>query len=273
MTGASTGIGEATAVRLARAGYRVLAGVRQAADGDRLRASGSGIEPVTLDVTNAGQLADVSELIRRSEPTGLAGLVNNAGIVVMGPVEGLTAEQWQAQFDVNLLGPVAITTALLPSLLRARGRVINVSSAAGRVALPLFGPYAASKFALEAFSDVLRREVGQHGVRVVVVEPGVVATPVFTKTLPTADAGFAALSPEAEARYRRQIASARRGALEGPAKGLPPDAVAAVVERALTARRPRPRYAVGRDARAAALVSRIVSDRLLDAGLGRLTSS
>ena len=139
VTGASTGIGEATAVRLAR---RVSRPGRRppAEDGDRLRESAAAIEPVTLDVTNAAQLADVSELIRRSEPMGLSGLVNNAGIVVMGPIEGLTTEQWQSQFDVNLPGPVAITTALLPSLLRARGRVINVSSAAGRVALPLFGP-------------------------------------------------------------------------------------------------------------------------------------
>ena len=272
VTGASSGIGRAVALRVARGGYRVLAGVRAAPDGERLRAELPGVEPVTLDVTDEGHLGDLVALVERTEPGGLSGLVNNAGIVVVGPVEGLSVAQWRAQLEVNVLGAVAATTALLPSLLRGRGRVVNISSAAGRVALPLFGPYAASKFALEAFSDSLRREVGPHGVRVTVVQPGVVATPAFAKTLPVAEAGFAALAPDVADRYRRQIASTRRGALQGPARGLAPQAVAAVVERALTAPRPRARYVIGRDARAAALVARVAPDRLLDAVLGALAS-
>src|SRR4051794_32654767 len=159
VTGASTGIGEATARRLARMGFHVLAGVRRDEDAARMSADPTGrIEPVRLDVTSPADVAALAERVSQSPSGRLHGLVNNAGIAVVGPIEVLDVEDWRRQFDVNVLGQVDVTRALLPALLRSRGRVVNMSSIGGLVASPLFGPYSASKFALEAFTDVLRRE-------------------------------------------------------------------------------------------------------------------
>jgi NAD(P)-dependent dehydrogenase (short-subunit alcohol dehydrogenase family) len=171
--------------------------------------------------------------------------------------------------EVNLLGQVAVTRALLPALLHARGRVVNVSSIGGRVAGPLFGPYAASKFALEAMTDSLRREVGRLGVRVVSVEPGGIATPIWDKGMQDADRLVDNMPDDARRRYSDVIAAVRKEAERMSRDGLPPVAVAEVVGRALTARRPRTRYVIGRDARVQAALARLLPDRILDALIAR----
>ena len=192
VSGASSGIGEATARRLAAAGFDVIAGVRSAADAQRLTADPADpagrITAAQLDVTVPADVAALGVLVDEQSPGGLRGLVNNAGVAVVGPIQVLGIDDWRRQLEVNVIGQVAVTRTLLPALLQARGRVVNVSSIGGRVAGPLLGPYAASKFALEAFTDVLRREVLARGVQVVAIEPGAVATPIWTKGRAEAEA-------------------------------------------------------------------------------------
>jgi NAD(P)-dependent dehydrogenase (short-subunit alcohol dehydrogenase family) len=264
LTGASSGIGRACAERLGRAGWRVLAGARRDGDLDAL-ASLEGVEPLRLDVTSQADIGAAATAAGAS----LDALVNNAGVAVTGAAEVLPLEAWREQMEVNLLGQVAMTRAVLPAVLRARGRIVNISSIGGRVALPLFGPYAASKFALEAFGDSLRRELRGHGVEVVAVEPGPIATPIWGKGLAAADGHLAAMSEEQHRRYGRLIAAVRREAERNGVKGLHPAAVAATVEGALTASRPRTRYVVGREARVQAVLARLLPDRAMDALVGR----
>jgi NAD(P)-dependent dehydrogenase (short-subunit alcohol dehydrogenase family) len=259
VTGASSGIGRACATHLAARGYDVLAGVRRTGDAP------PGAEPLQLDVTSEADVAAAAERVGGE----LAALVNNAGIAVTGPVEVVPVEEWRRQLEVNLIGQVAVTRALLPAVLRARGHVINISSIGGRVAGPLFGPYAASKFGLEAMTDALRREVAAHGVRVVSVEPGGIATPIWGKGLERADELIVDMPEEARRRYGGLIAAVRRQAERLAREGLPPEAVAEVVGAALTARRPRARYVVGREARVRAALARYLPDRAFDALVAR----
>jgi NAD(P)-dependent dehydrogenase (short-subunit alcohol dehydrogenase family) len=186
VSGASTGMGAATAKELARNGFHVLAGVRRVVDADALRAEG--IEPHILDITVDSDVAAIADRVAR-DPLGrpLRALVNNAGISVNAPVETLPIAKWRRLFEVNLFGHVAMTQALLPTLLRSAGTVVNISSVGGRVALPTYGAYAGSKFALEAVSDSLRREVSGLGVKVVVVEPGAVKTEMLERGVANAD--------------------------------------------------------------------------------------
>lgn len=263
VTGASTGIGRACATHLTGLGYEVLAGVRKESDAP------PGTEPVRLDVTSEDDVVAAAGRVGGD----LAALVNNAGVAITGPVEAVPVQEWRRQMEVNLLGQVAVTRALLPALLRARGRVVNLSSIGGRVAGPLFGPYAASKFALEAMTDSLRREVAQFGVRVVSVEPGGIATPIWDKGLQDADRLIDEMPEEARRRYHRLIASVRHEAQRMSRDGLPPEAVAEVVGWALTARRPRTRYVVGRDARIQAALARLLPDRAFDALIARRLGS
>jgi NAD(P)-dependent dehydrogenase (short-subunit alcohol dehydrogenase family) len=253
VTGASTGIGRATALALAASGTSVLAGVR------RLEDAPPGTTPVQLDVTDAEQVGALREIAQ------LDGLVNNAGIAVSGPLEFLPVAELRRQLEVNVIGQLAVTQAVLEPLRRARGRIVNVSSIGGRVALPLYGPYSASKFALEALSDSLRREL--RDVRVIVVEPGAMATPIWDRGIATADALFAAMPPAAHERYGKLV-TVMRGQAEALGRdGEPPERVAEAIVRALAARRPRPRYVVGRDARIQAALARVLPDRAFDAVL------
>jgi NAD(P)-dependent dehydrogenase (short-subunit alcohol dehydrogenase family) len=254
VTGASTGIGRACAVHLAGLGFHVLAGVRDPADAP------AGVEPLRLDVTSEADVATAAERVGGE----LHALVNNAGIAVNGPIEVLPVEQWRRQFEVNLIGQVAITQALLPALVRARGCVVNMSSISGRVASPVIGPYAASKFALEAFNDSLRREVSGLGVRVVCIEPGAIATPVWGKSAAAGERLVAEMPDDALGRYAQVIDGMRRTGERLGREGLPPEAVAEVVGRAVTARRPRARYVVGREAKIQAVAARLLPDRVLD---------
>ena len=266
VTGASTGIGEACAQRLAALGFHVLAGVRRPQDAERLAAI-DGVEPLVLDVTSAEAVAAAA---RHVGDRALAALVNNAGIAVSGPVEAVPIEQWRLQMEVNVLGAVSVTQALLPALLRARGRIVMMSALAARAPGPLLGPYAASKFALEAVTDVLRREVGALGVRVVSVQPGGVATPIWDKGIARTDGLLAGMGPDVRERYARLIEPMQREAGRLAREGQPATAVAAVVGEAVTTRRPRTRYLVGRDARVLGTLAAVLPDRALDVVIAAL---
>jgi NAD(P)-dependent dehydrogenase (short-subunit alcohol dehydrogenase family) len=255
VTGTSTGIGRACALHLAQRGFEVLAGVRKPEDAP------PGLEPVQLDVTSEDDIDAVAQRIGAN----LHALVNNAGIAVNGPIESLPVAEWRRQFEINVIGQVAVTRALLPALLNARGRIVNISSISGRFALPMVGPYTASKFALEAVSDSLRREVGPHGVHVSVVEPGAIATPVWSKSRATGEHVVDNMTADARRRYDTLINAVRREAARMERDGLPPATVAEAVGHALTARRPRTRYVVGRDAKIRAVMARVLPDRALDA--------
>ena len=200
MTGASTGIGAATARELAHKGFHVLAGVRREVDADALRADG--IEPHILDITVESDVAAIADRVARDPlHRPLRALVNNAGIAVNSPVETLPIAQWRRQFEVNLFGHIAIIQALLPALLISSGTVVNISSVGGKVVLPTYGAYAGSKFALEAASDALRREVAELGIKVVVVEPGAVKTEMAERGITTAEGLQAEMTAAQLARY------------------------------------------------------------------------
>jgi NAD(P)-dependent dehydrogenase (short-subunit alcohol dehydrogenase family) len=270
ITGASTGIGQATALRLANAGWTVLAGVRRKEDGERLagEAPAGRIEPVMLDVTDLEQIrllaARVSELGGggESSPGRLDALVNNAGIGFGGPLELISPEDLRTQFDVNVLGQVSVTQAMLPALRAAHGRLVFVSSVGGRVAMAFTAPYASSKHALEAIGDALRVELATSNVQVALIEPGSVATPIWDKARETGDQ--VKIPPELEQQYGH-VPAAMDKTLEDTAKrGVPPEQVAATIETALTAKRMKSRYVVGRDARAMIVVRRLLPDHVFD---------
>jgi len=268
VTGASTGIGEASARHLSGLGFDVVAGVRS--EEAAARAREAELEPVLLDVTDAASVAAAATFVEaRVGERGLDGLVNNAGVAVSGPLELIPLDEWRRQLEVNLVGQVAVTQALLPALLRRRGRVVMVSSIGGRVAAPMLGPYAASKFGLEAVSDSLRREVGRLGVRVVVVEPGAIATPIWGKGREVGDEIVARGDAAARARYAGLIAAIRKAAETNARDGLPPSAVAEVIGEAMTADRPRTRYLIGREAKVRARLAQFLPDRALDALVAR----
>ena len=272
MTGASSGIGEACARRLAAMGFQVFAGVRKPQDGERLRSSGGGgIVPLRIDVTEAESItAAVTEVTAAVGERGLAGLVNNAGIAVPAPIEHQPIDDFRRQIDVNLIGQVAVTQAFLPLLRTAQGRIVNVGSIGGRVAVPLLGAYAASKFALEGFTDTLRRELRPWGIHVSIMEPGTIATPIWDKGIVSGDALAASMGPDAARDYGKLIATVRTASEDGAKNGLPPDAVAKDVAHALTAKRPRTRYLVGREAKSRGTLARFVPDRFMDAAIARV---
>jgi NAD(P)-dependent dehydrogenase (short-subunit alcohol dehydrogenase family) len=265
VTGASTGIGEATAFHLRELGFDPVAGVRRDEDAERLE--GHGLQTVRLDVTDAAQIAAARQAIGDGV---LAGLVNNAGVAVAAPLEYVPLDQFRRQLEVNLIGQVAVTQVFLPALRRAGGRIVNVSSIGGLVALPLLSPYNASKFALEAVSDSLRRELRSQGIDVIVIEPGGIKTPIWTKGNKLADEMISEMPPEAERLYGRLVAGVRRETVKiERERGLSPRAVAEVIGTALTVERPRTRYVVGREAKVRANLARLLPDRAMDRLIGR----
>jgi len=263
VTGASTGIGAATARELARRGFHVLAGVRRGRDADAIR--GPGIEPLIIDITNQEHIRALATRVQE-DPQGRAvrALVNNAGIGVNVPVEAYAIDEWRRLFEVNLFGHVAVTQALLPALIDSLGRVVNISSVGGKVAMATYGPYAATKFAFEAVSDSLRRELAPLGVRVVVIEPGAVVTEMLGRASATAHEQASAMTPEQSERYGGLVHAVAAQAASAAKSGLPADAAAKVIAKAVTARKPRTRYTVGRDAAVITRLARILPDRTLD---------
>jgi NAD(P)-dependent dehydrogenase (short-subunit alcohol dehydrogenase family) len=269
VTGASTGIGEACALHLDRLGHRVYAGVRSQKHADGLRERGSErIVPVFLDVTDQEQIDAVAKQIADADGR-LDGVVNNAGIARGGPLEYLPLEIWREQLDVNVLGQVAVTKAVLPFIRAARGRIVFIGSISGKIATMLMGPYGASKFAIEAISESLRNELRPWGISVSVVEPGAIKTPIWDKGRDQADRLEQALPEEARTRYAPHVAAIRKGIEMQDRQGASPDKVAAAVEHALFSARPKTRYPVGTDARVQSLMVRWLPDRAREAVIRR----
>ncbi|WP_241732314.1 SDR family NAD(P)-dependent oxidoreductase [Galbitalea soli] len=257
-------MGAATARQLAARGFEVFAGVRRATDGRDLESAG--IRPVLLDITRSDQIAALVEQID-ADGRPLRAVINNAGIAINGPLEVLRMEDWRRQFDVNFFGHVEVTRALLPALLKSRGRVVMVSSIGGRVAQPTYGAYSGSKYALEAVSDALRRELSPHGVTVVVVEPGAVRTELVGRGGETARTLVAGMTPEQQGRYgglMQAILSQSEGFLRS---GVDASVAARSIAIAATARRPKTRYTIGRDAAVLIGLARLLPDRVLDRAL------
>lgn len=271
ITGASRGIGQATALHLAAVGWDVLAGVRDAAAGKALAAESPRITPIDLDVTVPAQLAELDELL----PERLDAVVNNAGIAVGGPVEAVSLNDLRWQFEVNVVGQVAVTQAVLPRLRQSRGRVVFVSSLNGRVSIPMSAAYSASKFAIEALADALRVELRPWGIRVILIEPGCIDTDPWRGMMDLLDGIKEGMRPEHRDLYAAHLAGQRKlcGKLQQQTK--PPAKVAAAIERALTGKRPRSRHLVGPDARALVAMRAALPTRVLDTvwahGHGRRT--
>jgi NAD(P)-dependent dehydrogenase (short-subunit alcohol dehydrogenase family) len=266
ITGASSGIGAACALALDKLGYRVFAGLRDKADGETLTASaGPRLMPIGLDVTDAASIAAAVHTVKAMVGEhGLTGLVNNAGIAVAGPVEVLPITEWRRQFEVNILGLVAVTQAFLPLLRQGRGRIVNIGSMSGRVAMPFMAPYSASKHALSGLTDSLRLELRPWGIHVALIEPGAVATPIWNKTRKEVDAWDAGWAKEIKALYGPPFNNAKEFASQAGAHAPPPGIVVDAVIHALRSRFPKTRYLVGRDARTRAILSTILPDRLHD---------
>jgi NAD(P)-dependent dehydrogenase (short-subunit alcohol dehydrogenase family) len=272
VTGASTGIGRATALHLASLGFDVYGGVRRETDGERLAAESSGgVTPVILDVADAESIDAASRRVADAiGDAGLHGLVNNAGIAQPSPIEIMPIDTLREQLEVNVIGQVAVTQAFLPLIRRARGRVVNISSVGGRVASPALGAYAASKFAIEALSDAMRMELHPWGIQVSVIEPGSFGTEIWRRGGEAADSTLERIPEEKRDLYAGLIAAVRRLAQRTQDRGKPPDAVVRAIVHALTASRPRTRYVVGTDARIQVALAGLLPDRGFDALVRRM---
>ncbi len=261
VTGASTGMGAATARELARQGFHVLAGVRRESDGEAVRATG--IDPVLLDITQQDQIAALAARVA-SDSRPLRALVNNAGTPMIGPVEILPLSEWRRVFEVNLFGHIAVTQAMLPALRRSGGRVVNISSLNGKLAMAGYGAYAAGKYALEAMSDALRQELAPQGVRVVVVEPGGVQTEMVKQGTARAHSTTSAMTADQAGRYGALMQALPSHAAAFTKAGVTSDFAARRIARAVTDRKPRIRYTIGRDAAMLTRLARVLPDRVLD---------
>lgn len=245
VTGASTGIGQALALYLAEIGMTVYAGVRRDEDGDVLQASATGeLLPVRLDVTRPEEVDAAVDAIRAAG--GLSALVNNAGVYLGGPLELMTDAEIDMTYQVNVVGLLRVTRACLPLLRESGGRIVNISSISGLVALPGASVYAGSKHAVEAITDALRVELSPFGVRVIAVEPGSIDTDIWTKAVER-DQRRGEDMPELREIYRPLIRLLEK--IDRDPRGIPPEDVASIVHEALTADSPRNRYLVGNDAK------------------------
>src|SRR5215468_9012677 len=265
VTGASSGIGRATALLLDRSGFQVFAGVRRGEQGEALRRKASErLTPILLDVTDQHSIeAAARSVADKLGGRALAGLVNNAGIDIAGPLETSSVADVRSQFEVNVIGLLSVTQAFLPLLRQSRGRVVNIGSVLGRLAIPFMGAYSASKFALEGLTDAFRIELRPWRIHVSLIEPGPVATPLWSK--PHLLAGMNEGRVDAAGKlYATANASANAAFTKFGQTGISPDKVAAKVFEALTARNPKPRYLVGRDAKALSWLASLVPDRIRD---------
>ena len=258
ITGASTGIGRATAIRMANAGYTVIPGLRRDEPlPDPVAA------PVLLDLADPESIAPAcKEVLERAGGT-LVGLVNNAGMSVGGVFEGLSLEDWRHQFEVNFFGHIALTQGLFPGLLSNKGRIVTVGSIGGRMSLPYLGPYTASKFAVRGWMDSLRAEIKSQGMRAVLIEPGAIATPLWEKGTTDATSRLDGLPEEVRLRYEPWVEGALKTAKMSANHAIEPDRVARRIEHALTARKPKGRYLVGPDAHLQAVIA-AAPTRVLD---------
>jgi NAD(P)-dependent dehydrogenase (short-subunit alcohol dehydrogenase family) len=267
ITGASTGIGRATALHLARRGWLVFAGVRKEPDAESLRSEGvPSIRPLTIDVTDGLSIERAAAEVRAAlDGRGLDGLVNNAGVGVAVPVEYVPLDVLRANFEVNVFGQIAVTQAFLPLERRARGRIVNIGSVGDRLTIPFGGVLCGSKSAFASLSDALRLELHAFGICVALVEPASIHTPAVEKTLGDMERTIAHLPADGARRYGSMLRAFAQRAYQREKAGTSPDAVARTVERALMDARPRARYLVGKDSMLLATLARFMPTRLLDA--------
>jgi len=272
VTGASTGIGRATALHLDNLGYRVFAGVRRDEDGGALRkVASSRLLPIHLDVTDSNSIINASRVVSdRVADSRLLGLVNNAGVAILGPIEFVPLDDWRQQLEVNLLGQIAVTQAFLPLLRESRGRIVFVSSIGGRVSSPFLGPYCASKAGIESVADGLRVELAPWNIDVALIEPGAIATSIWGKSFTQIAEMLSDGSPRVRELYGAAIAQVNEYSARLAERGIAPEKVAGAIARALTAARPRTRYLVGPDARLQALAKKVSPDRVRDAVILRI---
>lgn len=263
VTGASTGIGRAVVAELVGDGFKVWPTVRRDEDAQALiDEHRDAVEPLLLDVTDEAAVRAAGEKVRAAGP--LHGLVNNAGSVLPGPLEYQSIEAFRRQLEINLVGQLAVTQAMLPALRQERdARIVLIGSIGGRIAGPIIGAYQAAKHGLAGLAGSLRAELAPSGIRVILIEPGAIRTPIWDRSLAASEEVVAGLPPEGAERYERQIEAAEAMARNGAARGLPPERAAHVIVRALTARNPRPRQLVGRDAQVAAFLVRVLPHRVL----------
>ena len=277
VTGASSGIGRASALTLDSRGWRVFAGVRRDADAQALRDLASErLTPLLLDVTSHESVAAAAKTIESmlgssSGGGGLDGLVNNAGVSLSGPLEFIPLDDLRQQLEVNVVGQIAVTQSLLGALRRGRGRIVFIGSMGGYVSNPFQGPYSASKYALEALNDSLRRELAGWGIEVSIVQPGSIATEIWRKGTAQARDSLARLPDEGRTLYGAMGERMLEAVDQTIGRAIPPEKVADAVAHALTARRPRTRYRVGTDAKLVRALSWLLPDRAMDAFLMRVS--
>lgn len=266
ITGAAKGIGRATALHLHQQGYMVWAGVRNEADGhDLVAATSERLHPILLDVTNADHIAAAKATLAEAVGAdGLFALINNAGIAISGPLETVPLHRMREQLEVNVIGQLAMIQAFLPLLRLGKGRIINVSSIAGRIATPITGPYHISKYGLEAMTDTLRQELAAQGIKAISIEPGETATPIWHTALDTGQAIYAESDAALYEQYRPLVTKSQRGAEHAAVHANPPIHVAYAIEKAMTAKRPRARYPVGTDAKLGAWIVQYLPARWRD---------
>jgi NAD(P)-dependent dehydrogenase (short-subunit alcohol dehydrogenase family) len=263
VTGASTGIGRATALLLDARGYRVFAGVRKEADARDLSKDGSDrLSPVMFDVTDAEQIESASERVAEAVgEAGLAGLVNNAGVGGGGPIEFMELDELRRTLEINLIGQVAVTQAFIPLIRRAKGRIVFIASIGGRVASPFMSPYNTSKFAIEALGESLRHELRPWEIEVVVIEPGSIDTEIWVKGNEQVRERLEEIPEDARRLYGRQLTRFGEVLNETASRGIPPEKVAEVVHKAIASDNPRHRYLVGTDAKIGARLKDALPDR------------
>jgi NAD(P)-dependent dehydrogenase (short-subunit alcohol dehydrogenase family) len=240
VTGASSGIGRATALEFARRGHEVFAAARRADELDRLSAAEERIDAIPMDVTDRVSVASaVTRVDELTKGYGIDVLINSAGYALGGPVEVLSGDAVEHQFQTNVFGLLDVTRAFLPQMRsRGSGRIVNVSSVVGRVAFPGMGVYAATKFALEALSDALRMELAPFGVKVILIEPGFVKTDIGV-----ASQRQAAEFPQAPDGYEEMIERVREFVgKQVTENGIPAERVGRQIVEAAEARNPRARY-------------------------------
>ena len=268
VTGASAGIGKALVERLARDGRNVIAAARDPARISVPNGPGR-VEVVRLDLEDPTALeAAAHDIAGLAGAAGLAGLVNMAGIIIEGPLEAIPTQALRRQFEVNVIGPVALTQALLPLLAKSRGTVINIGAVSAHLTPPFYGPIAASKAALASLNDAMRQEFAPLGIRVFLIEPGAMKTGIFATSKAARDA-WLAQRPDVERRYRPALAAMERAFEKAGADD--PEVVVKAVMAALSERRAKPRAVVGKGAGAFVLMSRLrirLRDRLVRSALG-----
>jgi short-subunit dehydrogenase len=269
ITGASTGVGKATALLLERQGYQVFAGVRQQKDAESLKLNSSGnLTPIILDVTKIEQIKSASKIVELAVgETGLRGLVNNAGILVDGPLEYLDIDELRWQFEVNVIGQVAVTQAFLPMIRQAKGRIINIGSVSGKISSPFFSALCASKFALEALNDALRMELHPWGIEVVLIEPGSIASTAPDKVEASLQKKLVNMSPIARGMYGDIYKFSLQQLIKSNRMGISPEEVANVIQKALEANKPKTRYFVSKEKvmlNFLLMLAKILPDRVCD---------